>query len=117
MSTSPSFELHSRDVIHSFWVVDFLYKKDMIPGKTNYEYFTPLKEGTYSGKCAELCGEYHSLMLFNVKVVSPDKYQDYLQKLRDDGNVGDIGGKYDTNTNNPTNTAPVAAGTDSTSSK
>ena len=29
-------ELESRDVIHSFWVIDFLYKKDMIPGKTNY---------------------------------------------------------------------------------
>ena len=34
-------DLKSRDVIHSFWVVDFLYKKDMIPGKTNYMYFTP----------------------------------------------------------------------------
>ena len=42
----------------------------MIPGKTNYMYFTPEREGTYTGKCAELCGEYHSLMLFNVKVVS-----------------------------------------------
>ena len=62
--------LDSRDVIHSFWVVDFLYKKDMFPGKTNYMSFVPEREGTYEGKCAELCGEYHSLMLFNVEVVS-----------------------------------------------
>ncbi|MCU1527549.1 MAG: cytochrome oxidase subunit [Frondihabitans sp.] len=109
--------LKSRDVIHDFWVIDFLYKKDMIPGKTNYEYFTPEKEGTYAGKCAELCGEYHSLMLFNVKVVSPAAYQDYLVSLRKQGKVGDIGGNYNTNTNNPTNTTPVAAGADSTTSK
>ncbi|GAA4264592.1 cytochrome c oxidase subunit II [Frondihabitans peucedani] len=109
--------LKSRDVNHSFWVVDFLYKKDLIAGKTNYEYFTPLKEGTYAGKCAELCGEYHSLMLFNVKVVSPSAYQAYLDKLRAEGNVGDLGDQYNTNTNQPDNKAPVAAGTDSTSSK
>ena len=54
-------DLESRDVIHSFWIVDFLYKKDMIPGKTNYMSFMPEREGTYEGKCAELCGEYHSL--------------------------------------------------------
>jgi cytochrome c oxidase subunit 2 len=109
--------LKTRDVNHSFWVVDFLYKKDLIAGKTNYEYFTPLKEGTYAGKCAELCGEYHSLMLFNVKVVSPEAYQAYLDKLRAEGNVGDLGDQYNTNTNQPDNKAPVAAGTDSTSSK
>lgn len=108
--------LKSRDVIHSFWVVDFLYKKDMIPGKTNYEYFTPLKEGTFTGKCAELCGEYHSLMLFNVKVVSPSEYDDYLATLRTEGNVGDIGGQYNTNNNQPNNEAPANAAA-STSSK
>jgi hypothetical protein len=47
-------DLSSRDVIHSFWVVEFLYKKDMFPGQQNEMYFTPLKEGTYVGKCAEL---------------------------------------------------------------
>ncbi|GAA4683965.1 aa3-type cytochrome oxidase subunit II [Frondihabitans cladoniiphilus] len=109
--------LKSRDVIHSFWVVNFLYKKDMIPGKTNYEYFTPLKEGTFTGKCAELCGEYHSLMLFNVKVVSPTEYQAYLDKLAAEGNVGDLGDQYNTNTNQPNNQAPEASAAGSTSSK
>jgi len=105
-------ELSSRDVDHSFWIVDFLYKKDMLPGKTNYEYFIPEKTGTYQGKCAELCGEYHSLMLFQVKVVSPAKYQAYLDSLRDQGKVGLLGNEYDTNSNQPNSVAPAnAAGT------
>jgi len=105
-------ELQSRDVAHSFWVVDFLYKKDTIPGKTNYMYFTPEKEGTFRGKCAELCGEYHSLMLFDVKVVSEGEYDAYLETLRDQGNVGRLDEQYNTNTNQPNNEAPVAAGTE-----
>ncbi|MBM3714822.1 MULTISPECIES: cytochrome c oxidase subunit II [Microbacterium] len=83
-------ELRSRDVIHSFWIVDFLYKKDMYIGRENYWSFTPTREGTYEGKCAELCGEYHSAMLFNVKVVSEQEYEDYLDTLRAAGDVGDI---------------------------
>lgn len=82
--------LQSRDVIHSFWIIDFLYKKDMYIGKDNSWSFTPTREGTYQGKCAELCGEYHSMMLFNVKVVSDADYQAYLVKLKNEGNTGDI---------------------------
>lgn len=88
-------ELQSRDVIHSFWVVDFLYKKDMYLGRENYMSFTPTREGTYEGKCAELCGEYHSAMLFNVKVVSEAEYEDYLDSLRAAGQTGDIDEAYD----------------------
>ncbi|HWH25958.1 MAG TPA: cytochrome c oxidase subunit II [Pseudolysinimonas sp.] len=95
--------IESRDVIHSFWVLDFLYKKDMIPGKSNYLYFVPLKEGTYKGKCAELCGEYHSLMLFKVKVVSPEEYERQMGLLRAEGNEGQLGAEYNTNTNLPGN--------------
>ncbi len=102
-------ELSSRDVNHSFWIIDFLYKKDMIPGKQNDEYFIPEKLGTYQGKCAELCGEYHSLMLFQVKVVTPTEYQEYLDSLEKQGKVGLLGNEYNTNTNEPNNKAPVTA--------
>ncbi|MFC4830375.1 cytochrome c oxidase subunit II [Agromyces aurantiacus] len=98
--------LEARDVIHSFWVVDFLYKKDMIPGKTNYMSFVPEREGTYAGKCAELCGEYHSLMLFNVEVVSQAEYDDYIQSLRDAGQEGQLSAEYDRNQNLPGTGAP-----------
>src|SRR5690349_12847249 len=75
------FDLNSPDVIHSFWVAGFHYKEDVIPGKTNTFTLTPTREGTYAGKCAELCGVYHSRMLFNVKIVSKTEYDDYVKKL------------------------------------
>jgi cytochrome c oxidase subunit II len=94
-------DIESRDVIHSFWIVDFLYKKDMIPGKSNHLFFTPLKEGVYAGKCAELCGEYHSLMLFKVKVVSVEEYNAYIEGQRAAGFEGRLDSSYNTNTNLP----------------
>ncbi len=92
-------ELNSRDVAHSFWVPSFLYKKDMIPGRTNYWTFTPQVVGTYNGTCAELCGEYHSMMLFNLKVVSVEEYEAHVSQLRDEGYSGTIAGNYDRNQN------------------
>jgi cytochrome c oxidase subunit 2 len=82
------FILTSRDVIHSFWVVPFLMKQDVIPGHTNSFEVTPKKEGTYMGKCAELCGVDHSRMLFNVKIVSPERYQQHLKELAEKGQTG-----------------------------
>ncbi|WP_336650893.1 MULTISPECIES: aa3-type cytochrome oxidase subunit II [unclassified Leucobacter] len=89
--------LETRDVIHSFWVVEFLYKKDMIPGQTNYMSFTPTKTGTFMGKCAELCGEYHSMMLFEVRVVEQDEYDAYIESLRDAGNTGQVTAEFNPN--------------------
>lgn len=93
--------LTSRDVVHSFWVIDFLYKKDIFPGKTNHMYFTPEKIGTYKGKCAELCGEFHSMMLFNVKVVSQADYDAHMAELAQQGNTGLLDSKYNRNQNLP----------------
>jgi len=88
------FTLDSRDVIHSFWVPSFLYKMDIIPGKTNTFQVTPTEIGLYEGKCAELCGEYHSSMLFNVNVVSRDDYDKHIQELKDKGQEGSLGLEY-----------------------
>jgi len=101
VNKSVQIDLSSRDVIHSFWVIDFLYKKDMFPGVTNKMYFTPMKEGAYVGKCAELCGEYHSMMLFNVKVVSQAEYDSKMASLAARGNVGQLSTEYDRNQNLP----------------
>lgn len=103
VNTSVEIELNSRDVVHSFWVIDFLYKKDTFPGKTNYMYFTPQREGTYQGKCAELCGEYHSMMLFNVKVVSRAEFDSQMAALAAKGNTGQLDSSYDRNLNLPGN--------------
>jgi len=85
------FTLDSRDVIHSFWIPAFLYKQDMIPGRTNTFQVTPTREGTYAGKCAELCGEFHSGMLFNVKVVSQAEYDAHMADLEAAGQTGELG--------------------------
>ncbi|MDX3689195.1 cytochrome c oxidase subunit II [Streptomyces europaeiscabiei] len=82
------FVLTSRDVIHSFWVVPFLMKQDVIPGHTNAFQVTPNQEGTFLGKCAELCGVDHSRMLFNVKVVSQERYEEHLKSLVEKGQTG-----------------------------
>ena len=95
VNRTTEIKLRTRDVNHSFWVIDFLYKKDMIAGQTNYWYFTPTRVGTYQGKCAELCGEYHSRMLFNVKVVSMASYEAHVASLRSHGLTGDLGTAYD----------------------
>ena len=89
---SVDVDLVSPDVIHSFWVPAFLFKMDVVPGRVNSFSFTPTEEGTFVGRCAELCGAYHSRMLFNVEVVSAERYDAYLQELEAEGNVGQAAG-------------------------
>ncbi len=84
------FSLNARDVIHSFWVPAFLVKLDMIPGKTNRMQVTPTQIGEFQGKCAELCGAYHSQMLFKVKVVSQDEFDAQMAKLKALGQSGQL---------------------------
>jgi cytochrome c oxidase subunit 2 len=95
---SVNVNLSSPDVIHSFWVPAFLFKMDVVPGRDNSFSFTPTREGTFVGKCAELCGVYHSRMLFNVEVVSAEEYDQYLQDLEEAGNVGRPAGGEDATT-------------------
>jgi cytochrome c oxidase subunit 2 len=76
------FELLSADVIHSFWVPEFLFKLDIVPGNENkrdnvFE-VTVREEGSYVGRCAELCGTYHAFMNFEVRSVSAADYEDYI---------------------------------------
>jgi cytochrome c oxidase subunit 2 len=89
VNKSVRINLRSPDVIHSFWVPAFLFKMDVFPGsQKNHFDLTPTRIGTYRGRCAELCGTYHSRMLFNVKVVSESDYAAYLRKLKQEGNTG-----------------------------
>lgn len=84
------FELTSPDVIHSFWVPDWLFKMDVIPGKDNVFELTPNKEGTFIGRCAELCGVEHAHMLFNVKVVSQEEFDQHVADLKAKGQTGKL---------------------------
>jgi cytochrome c oxidase subunit 2 len=69
----------SNDVIHSFWVPEILFKRDVFPGgiPNSFE-ITPTKEGSFVGRCAELCGTYHANMNFEMRVVSEQQYEQYL---------------------------------------
>jgi cytochrome c oxidase subunit 2 len=95
VNETTRFNLHSPDVIHDFGVDHFNMKMDVVPGRVNHYNITPTRIGTYRGACYELCGLYHSRMLFNVKVVSQADYQSYLADLKAKGFSSDtplIGG-------------------------
>jgi cytochrome c oxidase subunit 2 len=70
--------LHSQDVIHSFYVPQFFYKKDVIPGRTNEFDVTVTQAGTYGGQCAEFCGLSHSDMYFSVRAVQRAEFDQWV---------------------------------------
>jgi len=77
------FEETSRDVIHSFWVPELLFKRDVFPGSIRNKFEVTLdKEGRYVGRCAELCGTYHAFMQFEMVVVSPQRFDQFLEAKR-----------------------------------
>lgn len=72
---ATNLELVSVDVAHSFWVPDFLNKRDLIPGVDNTITVRPTRTGTFVGRCAEFCGLDHWRMQFSVEVVSAAEYE------------------------------------------
>jgi cytochrome c oxidase subunit 2 len=85
VNETTRFNLHSPDVIHDFGVPSFLMRMDVVPGRVNHYVITPTRTGVFKGKCYELCGVYHSRMLFEVRVVSREDYDAHLQDLEDAG--------------------------------
>ncbi len=73
-------ELHlkSQDVIHAFYVPQFLFKRDVVPGRENVFDFTVDQPGDYRGQCAEFCGLGHDGMLFVVRAVTPAQFDAWL---------------------------------------
>ena len=77
------YELRSKDVIHSFWTIDFLFKRDVFPypeqNQSNNVFQNTIEsEGAFVGRCAELCGTYHSAMNFEVRAVPQGIYDAYI---------------------------------------
>lgn len=77
------FRLFSRDVIHSFFVPDFLFKRDVFPmprenSTDNVFQVTIQHPGAFVGRCAELCGTYHAYMNFEVRALPDDVFDRYL---------------------------------------
>jgi len=72
--------LHSADtdVIHSFYVPQFLYKKDVIPGRVNEFDVMVQQAGTFAGQCAEFCGFGHADMHFSVQAMEPADFEAWV---------------------------------------
>ncbi len=86
------FRLASADVVHTFWVPEFLFKRDVLPNpEANnsvnvFQVDEITRPGAFVGHCAEFCGTYHSMMNFEVRAVSPNDFKAYLQQRIDGKN-------------------------------
>ncbi len=76
--------LRTTDVIHSFWVPQFLTKRDMVPGVDNEIDLTVDEPGRWTGRCAEFCGLYHYRMNFEVRAVPPREYRSWVSETREE---------------------------------
>ncbi len=80
------FQIASADVVHAFWVPEFLFKRDVMPdpipnnSDNIFQVSEITKTGAFVGRCAEMCGTYHSMMNFEVRVVQPNDFKAYLQQ-------------------------------------
>ncbi len=83
------FRLVSDDVIHSFWVPEFLTKRDLIPGIDNEIDIEVTEPGTWTGRCAEYCGLQHSTMTFVVEAVPADEFDAWLAEASTGGGSDD----------------------------
>ena len=103
------FQIASADVVHSFWVPEFLFKRDVMPDpEANhsdhiFQVSEITKTGAFVGRCAEMCGTYHSMMNFEVRVVEPNDFKAYLQQR--------IAGKTNAEALQAINQSPVAVTT------
>lgn len=87
------FVLRSDDVIHSFYVPDFLYKRDVIPGVDNQIDVDVVDTGRYTGRCAEFCGLDHAKMTFEVEAVTKADFRNWVDEQQSSGGAAsDDGG-------------------------
>ncbi len=71
-------QMHSNDVIHSFYVPAFLYQRDITPRKDQVIQFLADREGTFRGQCTQFCGLLHQAMELEVVVESRDAFNAWL---------------------------------------
>ena len=74
----------SNDVLHAWTIPAFAVKKDAVPGRLNETWFKAEKTGTYYGQCSELCGPKHAFMPINVKVVTQEEFDDWLNFAKEE---------------------------------
>ncbi len=100
VNTNVHINLTSTDVIHGFYVKAFNFSRYALPGVVNQFTIRAQNTGTYFGQCTQLCGLYHSLMFFQVKVVTSSEYAQWVASF-----------------NNPTDIAKAAAAATTTAAE
>ena len=104
------FVLAAADVIHGFWVPEFLFKRDVLPNpvQNNSDNVFQVSEiyetGAFVGRCTEMCGTYHSMMNFELRVVEPNDFKAYLDQR--------IAGKTNAEALQAINQPPLAVSTE-----
>ena len=76
---SVYFHIHSRDVIHAFYIPAFRLQEDAVPGITTHIRATPIRLGTYPVVCNLLCGVGHALMRSAIHVVTPARFEAWIK--------------------------------------
>ena len=68
--------LHSRDVIHSFYVPEFRLYQAAVPGRTiAWVWFEPTRTGNFELACSQICGSGHYNMKAPIRVVSQEEFE------------------------------------------
>jgi cytochrome c oxidase subunit 2 len=89
VNTPVIVELTSVDVLHSFFIPSFRVKKDAVPGIRTRLWFEATKTGDFQIFCTEFCGTSHSRMDGIVRVVHPERYQEWLAREGKEANISD----------------------------
>ncbi|MCW3056047.1 MAG: cytochrome c oxidase, subunit [Solirubrobacterales bacterium] len=88
---SVYFNMHSKDVIHAFWIPAFRLQEDVVPGISTHWRVTPTRLGSYPVVCNLLCGLGHSLMRSAVHVVTPAQFQTWIKSQASAASGGGAG--------------------------
>jgi cytochrome c oxidase subunit 2 len=80
VGTTVTLKITSSDVVHSWWIPKLGGKADAVPNHTNDAWFRVNKAGTYTGECAELCGEGHADMRARVIALPPDQFKAWMAR-------------------------------------
>lgn len=79
MHQNVRIELHAVDVVHSFYIPDFLFKRDAIPGEETSFDLVVEEPGPHYGECGEFCGLDHTDMIFWVEGLSAEDFDAWVQ--------------------------------------
>lgn len=84
VDTAVELDLVSTDVVHTWDVPELAGKRDAVPGKTHVVTFSADEEGTYTGQSATLSGQAYAAMRTEVDVVSPERYEAFVESQKED---------------------------------